>query len=182
MPGQGSPRASIGVALLNEYGAVPASQGMPGPRCGPGRVKSTKVGEFVMHVREMLTTHPASTGTLPEHLVECIEMCYDCAQTCTTCADACLAEDMVAELVRCIRLNLDCADVCEVTGRMMSRLMEANSSYVRTQLQACLEACRVCGDECNRHADMHEHCRTCAESCRACEESCRQMIITMGVA
>jgi len=50
---------------------------------------------------------------------------------------------------------------------------------VRAQLQACALACRTCGDECEAHAEMHEHCRICAEACRECEEACTQLLATM---
>lgn len=126
-----------------------------------------------MHVREMISTHPRVQADVSEQLLSCIEECYDCAQTCTTCADACLAEDMVKYLVQCIRLDLDCADICHATGAMASRRTGSNADVLRLTLQACAEACRACGEECARHADMHEHCRICAAACRRCEEACR---------
>jgi hypothetical protein len=85
---------------------------------------------------------------------------------------------MVAELVRCIRLNNDCADVCTATGRIIARLTEPDASLINAQLQACIEACRVCTEECERHADMHEHCAVCAESCRACQRACERLVGT----
>jgi hypothetical protein len=93
----------------------------------------------------------------------------------TSCADACLAEATVKDLVRCIRLNLDCADVCESTGRLLGRMTEPDAGLLQAQLQACLEACRVCGAECEKHASMHEHCRVCAEACRACADACERL-------
>jgi hypothetical protein len=33
---------------------------------------------------------------------------------------------------------------------------------VRAALQACAEACRLCGEKCERHAEHHEHCYVCA--------------------
>ena len=35
-------------------------------------------------------------------------------------------------------------------------------------LQACLEACSACGDECEKHGRMMAHCKVCADACRAC--------------
>jgi hypothetical protein len=43
-------------------------------------------------------------------------------------------------------------------------------------LNACIAACHVCGDECARHQDMHDHCRFCAEACRNCEDACRDLM------
>ncbi len=33
----------------------------------------------------------------------------------------------------------------------------------------------VDGDECEQHAEMHEHCKVCMESCRRCEEVCNRL-------
>jgi len=81
---------------------------------------------------------------------------------------------MVKDLVQCIRLDLDCADICAATGQAASRRTGANTSVVRRLIETCAEACRVCGEECERHAARHEHCRICAESCRTCDRACRE--------
>jgi hypothetical protein len=39
-----------------------------------------------------------------------------------------------------------------------------------------MEACRACGEECERHATMMEHCRVCAAECRRCELACRAFL------
>lgn len=133
-----------------------------------------------MHAREMISTHPHVRGSTNDALIRCIEECYDCAQTCTTCADACLGEDAVAELVQCIRLNLDCADLCAVAGAVATRRSGSNEQVIRLTLEACGTACRLCADECERHAREHEHCRICAQACRSCEDACRQAIQSMS--
>jgi hypothetical protein len=33
-------------------------------------------------------------------------------------------------------------------------------------LEACVAICKSCGDECERHARHHEHCRVCEQACR----------------
>ncbi|UKJ75563.1 four-helix bundle copper-binding protein [Azospirillum brasilense] len=133
-----------------------------------------------MHTREMINTHPQVRGNTNDALIRCIEACYDCAQTCTTCADACLGEDQVAELVQCIRLNMDCADVCTATGSVATRRSGSNEVVIRAMLDACATACRLCAEECERHAGMHQHCRICAEACRACEDACRKARQTLS--
>jgi hypothetical protein len=104
----------------------------------------------------------------------------DCAQACTACADDCPSEQDVAELVKCIRLCLDCADVCTATLRVASRQTEYDANVTRSLRQACVTACRSSGDECQRHAEMHEHCRVCAEACRRCEQACNQLFSAMS--
>lgn len=111
---------------------------------------------------------------------DCVDACFDCATTCTTCADACLSEDMVADLRHCIRTNLDCADICDATGRVISRQTQPDVSLLQTQLQACAAACKACGNECEKYAQMHEHCRVCAEACCRCEQSCNQLLQQLG--
>ena len=134
-----------------------------------------------MSHEQMLESYPKDLGGIDkEKLATCIQACFECAQVCTACADACLAEDMVAELTTCIRTNLDCADMCDTTGRALSRHTGYDATLMRAFLEACAVACKTCGEECSRHADMHEHCRICAEACRRCEEACRDLLTTLG--
>lgn len=148
----------------------------------PGRFSFASVSptpkseKMPMQVRQMISSHPDVRGSTADALLRCIEECYSCAQTCTSCADACLGEDMVQQLKQCIRLNLDCADICAATGAMASRRTGSNAEVLRAAIKACMEACRACGEECQKHADMHEHCRICADSCRSCEEACREAL------
>jgi hypothetical protein len=133
-----------------------------------------------MSVQEMIKTHPTASAVDQDALAHCIEECFNCAATCTSCADACLGEEMVQELVRCIRVNLDCADVCEATGRMLTRQTAFEPQLARQMLETCGHACRVCAEECERHAEHHEHCRVCAEACRRCEQACNDVLSTIG--
>ena len=124
----------------------------------------------------MLGTYPKSINLDRDLLARVIDAAVACSQTCTACADACLSEDMVAELTKCIRTNLDCADICATTARVLSRHTGYDANITRAQLEACAQACTSCGDECQEHAGMHEHCRVCAEACRACEQACRELL------
>jgi hypothetical protein len=125
-----------------------------------------------MHAHEILKSHPHVLGHANNALIRCIEESYSCAQICTACADACLAEQMVEDLRPCIRLNLDCADICNVTGRIATRFTGSDREIIRRMIDMCAETCRRCGEECERHAPKHEHCRICAEACRSCLQAC----------
>jgi hypothetical protein len=125
-----------------------------------------------MHVRQMISTHPHARGSTNDTLIRCIEECYDCAQLCTSCADACLGEKDVQRLTQCIRMNLDCANVCLATGALSTRRTGSNEQLIVRMLDSCADACRLCAEECERHAGKHEHCRICAEACRRCEKAC----------
>ncbi|GAB3158489.1 four-helix bundle copper-binding protein [Micromonospora sonneratiae] len=128
----------------------------------------------------MLETYPKSINLDRVKLAATIDALRSCTQACTACADACLSEDVVAELTKCIRTNLDCADICDTTARVLSRHTEYDANLSRSLLEACVTACRSCGDECAAHAGRHEHCRICADSCRACEQACRELLAAMG--
>ena len=94
------------------------------------------------------------------------------------CARTALAPS--AQLTQCIRLNLDCADVCAATGAVASRRTGANEEVIRQMLLACETACRLCAQECRKHAQMHEHCRVCAEACERCQQACAQAAQSMA--
>jgi hypothetical protein len=126
---------------------------------------------------QMLDTYPADLGGIDrQKLQECIDACFECVKACTACADACLSEEAVAEMRKCIRTDLDCADVCDATGRVLLRHTGYDANLTRAVLEACAAACKACGDECARHAEMHGHCRVCAEACRRCEAACRELL------
>ena len=128
----------------------------------------------------MLDTNPQPIALDRRKLAATIDTLTECAATCTSCADACLGEDMVADLTTCIGRNLTCADVCGTAARVLSRHNGYDATIIAAVLQACIAACRACGDECARHAGMHEHCRLCAESCRACLQACEDLLNTVS--
>jgi len=128
----------------------------------------------------MLEINPSGVPVDAAALVECIEACFDCAQACTACADACLGEQDIQMMVRCIRLDLDCAEECDVTGRVLSRQTAFEPEMARAVLEACVRACRVCGDECEQHVEHMEHCQVCAEACRRCETACNNLLSAVG--
>lgn len=136
-----------------------------------------------MRARAMPSSHPHSAhGPINDALVTCAEACFDCAQSCISCADACLDERGVAGLSQCIRLSLDCADACAATGPALIRRTHTSPALMQRMAETCAELCRACADECDRHAEDHEHCRICAETCRASEQACREAAISLGTA
>jgi len=127
-------------------------------------------------IDSMLRTHPRADAQRVGHYAQVLEALAQCAQVCRACADSCLAEEHVGKLRRCIRTDLDCADVCDATAALLVRQTETPNEIVHAQLHACILACQVCGHECERHANMHEHCRVCAETCRHCQERCNFLL------
>jgi hypothetical protein len=133
----------------------------------------------VSYARQMLDTYPRTVDLNADLLAATIDALSDCAQACIADTDADLSEQNLAEMVRCIRLCLDCTDVCTATAGVISRLAEYDLTTTKPLLEACAAICKSCGDECERHARHHEHCRVCAEACRRCEGACRDLLAAL---
>jgi Domain of Unknown Function (DUF326) len=131
------------------------------------------------YARQLLDTYPRTFNVDAGVLAGTIDALNDCAQSCIADADDDLSEQNVAEMIKCIRLCLDCADVCVATLGVTGRQTEYDANVTRSLLDACVVTCKTCGDECERHAQMHEHCRICAEACRRCEQECRELLSAM---
>ena len=131
------------------------------------------------YARPLLDTYPRTVNVDAGLLAGTIDALNDCAQACTADADDDLSEQNLTEMVKCIRLCLDCADVCTATVRVTSRQTEYDANVSKPLLEACVATCKSCGDECERHAQIHEHCRVCAEACRRCEDACRELLDAM---
>lgn len=131
------------------------------------------------YARQMLDSYPLTFNVDPGVLAGTIEALSDCAKACTADAEADLSEQDLAEMVKCIRLCLGCVDVCNATVGVTSRPAEYDANVTRPLLEACVAICKSCGDECERHARHHEHCRVCARACRRCEQACRELLAAM---
>ncbi|HEU5387015.1 MAG TPA: four-helix bundle copper-binding protein [Streptosporangiaceae bacterium] len=131
------------------------------------------------YARQMLDTYPRTVTVDAGLLAAAIDALSDCVQACHADNAADLGEQNVTEMVTCIRLCLDCADICTATAAVISRQTDYHADVTRPLLEACVAICRNCGDECERHAGMHEHCRVCAEACRRCEQACRELLDAM---
>ncbi|RLV56657.1 four-helix bundle copper-binding protein [Aeromicrobium phragmitis] len=133
-----------------------------------------------MKTAEMINAYPNDIGLDRDLLARAVNALVACSQACTACADACLSEEMVAELRHCIRTDLDCADICATTARVLSRHTSYDADITKAQLQACIQACKTCGEECEQHSTHHEHCRICAEACHECEQACSELLASIG--
>ena len=131
------------------------------------------------YARQLLDAYPRTVNVDASVLAATIDALSDCAQACTSDADDDLSEHNLSEMVKCIRLCLDCADICSATVGVTSRQTAHDGSVTKLLLEACAVACKSCGDECERHAQMHAHCRVCAEACRRCEQRCRELLHAM---
>ena len=131
------------------------------------------------YARAMLDTYSRAFDADAGVLAAAIDALSDCTQACHADNAADLSEQNVTEMVTCIRLCLDCVDVCTATVGVLSRQAEYDAGLTRPLLEACVAICKSCGDECERHARMHEHCRVCGEACRRCERACRGLLAAL---
>ena len=109
-------------------------------------------------------------------LGDTIDAMYDCIQACIVDTDADLSEHDLADMVKCVRLCLHCTDICTAAAGVLSRPAEYDAKVVRPLLESCIAICASCGDECERHAKEHAHCRVCEAACRQCEKACRKFL------
>ena len=128
------------------------------------------------YARQMLNTYPHHTRIDAGVLAAAIDALSDCVQACTADVDADLSESDLADMVKCIRLCVNCADVCAAALGVLSRAAEYDANVTKPLVEACVAICKSCGDECERHAHMHAHCRECGEACGRCEEACRKLL------
>jgi Domain of Unknown Function (DUF326) len=131
------------------------------------------------YASQLLDSYPRTFTMDARMVTAAIDALTDCAQACTADADNDLSEPDVADLVKCIRLCMDCASICTTTAEVVSRQTESDPNVTRPMLEACIASCRSCGDECERMAMKHEHCRVCEQACRRCEQACRQLLDAM---
>ena len=131
------------------------------------------------YARQLLDTYPTGFPVDDDLLAATIDALSDCAQACTADVDADLSEQDLTDMVLCIRLCLECTDICTATVGVTSRPALYDADVVRPLLEACAASCKSCGDECERHAPMHRHCRVCAEACRRCEQACRELLAAL---
>jgi hypothetical protein len=128
------------------------------------------------YARQMLSTYPHHSRIDAGVLAGAIDALSDCVQACIADVDADLSESDLADMVKCIRLCLQCTDVCAATLGVVSRSAEHDAKVTKPLVEACVAICRSCGEECERHAKMHAHCRVCGEACRRCEQACQKLL------
>ena len=131
------------------------------------------------YARPLLESYEHAISVDTAVVAEAIDAMNDCRQACITDVDANLSEPDLPEMVKCIRLCLHCADVCAASSDVTSRPGVHEADVLAPLLEACVASCKACGDECERHAHMHEHCRVCADACRRCETACRQLLAAL---
>ena len=128
-----------------------------------------------MSIKEMIQDHPQVGADYTPELGEAIRHAMYCAAICNSCVDACNAESM--DMSECIRKCSDCSDICQAVSTVAARRTHGNTAVIKSLLEACILACKVCAEECDKHDNPH--CRRCAQMCRECFEDCVKARDTM---
>ena len=127
-------------------------------------------------IEALLKTHPNGPKLPMGSLLAAIKSCLECIGTCNACGDACLHEDHVEKMLDCVRTCFDCAEVCGSTAALLSRVDSHSRELLIAQVEACQTACRVCKNECAKHAEMMEHCKHCRDACADCEQALGELL------
>ncbi|MBY0513527.1 MAG: four-helix bundle copper-binding protein [Gemmataceae bacterium] len=110
--------------------------------------------------------------------LECARACDACARVCRECEKHCadLAIGGQKHHQVTMRYCQDCGTVCAAASAILSREGPLND----TICLACAQACKRCGDECEKHGGDDPLMRRCADECRRCEKACLTMLKNSG--
>jgi hypothetical protein len=102
----------------------------------------------------------------------CAKACDDCARHCEMCVAHCakLVADGKKEHHHTLQLCQDCAAICQAASRVTAKDGPMSDLIVAS----CADACKRCGDACEKHAG-DPIMKRCADECRKCEKACREM-------
>jgi hypothetical protein len=105
--------------------------------------------------------------------MDCAKARGICAGMCDACSAHCarmLAEGKKDHLGT-LRTCQDCATICGAAACVTAR----GGPFSDTICTACAEACKRCGDACEKYKE-DDMMRRCTEECRKCEKACRVML------
>jgi hypothetical protein len=120
-----------------------------------------------------VTAADPPAGHHDDHFMQCAKACDDCARSCDACTTHCAKmvadgkKDHLATLATC----QDCATACQAASCVTAR----KGPFAGLMCTACADACKRCGDECEKFKD-DPMMKACADECRKCEKACRDMV------
>ena len=140
----------------------------------PGGFPVTRILSLSAAVFALALFGPAARAAdHDKHSAECAKACDDCARACEACGTHCLkmVVDGKKEHVTTLRTCRDCATACSASAAVVAR----QGPFAGLMCTACAEACRLCGEECDKRKD-DAMMKECADECRKCEKACREML------
>jgi len=120
-----------------------------------------------------LSADPTAPGHHDDHFMACAKACDDCARMCDSCGAHCakMIADGKKDHLTTLQTCQDCATTCSAASCITAR----SGPFADLICTACAEACKRCGDACEKHKDDAKM-KACADECRKCEKACRDMI------
>jgi hypothetical protein len=112
-----------------------------------------------------------------QHFMECAKACNDCQRECDSCAHHCahLVAEGKKDHLHTLGTCLDCASMCATSSQIVSRMGPLSGPMC----EACVKACAVCAEACEKHP-ADEHMKRCGQECRKCEKACKEMLKHVG--
>jgi Domain of Unknown Function (DUF326) len=109
--------------------------------------------------------------------MECSKACDDCRRVCDACSVHCakLIAEGHKDHLHTLQTCQDCATHCSAASAITAR----RGPFADLICTACAEACKRCGDACEKHKH-DEIMKKCAAECRKCEKACREMLKHVG--
>ncbi len=107
-------------------------------------------------------------GQALQTMAECARMCNETAAHCLE--QICKKEGDVEAHAKVHQMTMDCQAFCVMASALMAR----QSPMAKFAHEANAEACRMCAEACDQHADNSPMVKQCAEHCRRCEQVCRE--------
>jgi hypothetical protein len=139
--------------------------------------KALPVGALVLALASLAGRSTADDKAVPKEatarFLECAKACHDCARICDACSTHCahLIAAGKKEHLHTLHTCQDCATTCNAAAAITARAGPFSDAICT----ACAEACKRCGDACEKHAD-DAMMKACADECRKCERACREML------
>lgn len=131
-------------------------------------IASTAAAAVALKAGALLAEAPVSPGpfgALSDSASNCIGDGERCLQHCIE-----LLGSGDKSMDACARTVRDMLATCEA----MRTLANAKSPLLKKMAAVCLEACKICAAECDKHP-RHAVCKRCADSCRKCMDEIKKI-------
>ncbi|HUR55470.1 MAG TPA: four-helix bundle copper-binding protein [Gemmataceae bacterium] len=109
---------------------------------------------------------------------DCAKACDDCGRICDECAAHCAKSlaDGNKHHLETLKTCQDCAAICQAASAVVAK----QGPFSDIVCTACADACKRCGEACEKHGGGDPVMKACADECKKCEKVCREMLKHTG--
>lgn len=102
-----------------------------------------------------------------------VETTLHCMRDGEACLDHCMSffKQGDTSMADCAASVTEMLAMCNAMQKMASY----DSKHTGQLARVCLDVCRACEKQCNKHAKKHEVCAACARSCKDCIRECKKI-------